>query len=241
MRELAAIQEVIYVAARSPELVGVIGCEFAVDLRRGWLRGPLIDKNDETIAHSLYEELLKHVPSEIERFDTYLNEHNVSGDAFYRSLDYQQAGRSHIYDTNAERAVIRESDCALLDTNQHESLIVLHDALFPDTFANGRELVDQLSTEKQIIVASEGERVLGYARTIKENDDEGYIEYVGVRSEDRRKGNGRKVLSKALDYLLNDVGVAVVTLCVNDDNAKSLYTSIGFSHRHTGINLRLQR
>ena len=69
------------------------------------------------------------------------------------------------------------------------------------------------------------------------------IEYVGVRSEERRRGIGRKLLSKALDYLLNDVRAAVVTLCVNDekDNAKSLYTSLGFSHRHTGINLRLQK
>ena len=131
----------------------------------------------------------------------------------------------------------------MLDTHQHESLIELHDAVFPETFANGRELVDERSPEKQIIVAAEGERVFGYLRTIRENDDEGYIEYVGVQAGEHRKGIGRKLLSKELDYLLNDIGVTAVTLCVNDDDndAKLPYTSVGFSHRHTGINLRLQK
>lgn len=240
MRALAQTNEIVFVTARTRKLAGVIGCEFAEELGRGWLRGPLLDWHDEEMAGSLYETLMKHVPAEILRFDTFLNEQNTAGDTFYRSLGYTEASRSHIYDTSAEHAVIGESGCTLLDAHQHKSLIELHDIVFPETFANGDALVNELCPEKQIVAAAEGKRVLGYARTIRENDEEGYIEYIGVDPEERGKGIGRKVLSKALDYLLNDVGVRSVTLCVNDDNddAKSLYTSVGFSHRHTGINLR---
>lgn len=148
IRELAVTNDIIYITARKPELVEVAGREYAMELGRGWLRVPLIDGDCKTITSPLYQELLSHLPAEITRFDTFLNEHNTSGDAFYRSLGYQEAGRSHIYDTRTERAVLCESDCALLDTNQHESLIELHDAVFPDTFETGREFLNQLSTGK---------------------------------------------------------------------------------------------
>lgn len=207
MRDLAATNEIVYLAARTPDLVGVIGCEYDIDLGRGWLRGPIVDWTDDTIARSLYTELRRLVPPEIKRFDTFLNERNPSGNMFYRSLDYIEMDRSHIYETSAERVVVCESDCTVLAPHQHDSLIELHDTVFSRTFANGRELVDLQSRDKQVIVSASEGHVRGYTRTIKENDAEGYIEYVGVRAEERGKGIGRQLLSKALGYLLTEVGV----------------------------------
>ena len=154
----------------------------------------------------------------------------------------RRAGRTSTR-PRAESAVIGDSLCVDLDEIHPDSLIATHDAVFPSTYIKGREIVDQLCSDKQVFVYNHNGQVLGYTRVLLETPTAGYIEYVGVRKDSRRRGIGRELLRKALSYLIDEKGKQTVTLCVMDEstNAKALYASAGFSHLHTGINFRQDR
>ena len=242
--ELIDAQELVYVVAREPRLVGLLGCELVADQGRGWLRGPFAPPGDGflSMATGLYATLREILPPQIRRLDTFLHEANRAGDAFYRSRGFHLRSRAHIYATDARDPVTDADGCQLLTEAHFEPVVALHDALFPATYASGREIVDRLAAERQVLVALRHGALAGYTRVLHGSEDEGYVEYVGVRPEARRRGVGRQLLQAGLAYLMGERRCARVTLTVNDDNvnARHLYESVGFRLVHTGVNLRLE-
>jgi GNAT superfamily N-acetyltransferase len=81
---------------------------------------------------------------------------------------------------------------------------------------------------------------LGFAVVSVEGDEsEGELQFFGVREDSRRKGYGRKLLLSAIDWLLDNAGVAQVCLNVGEDlvHARDLYESVGFWLRFTGVGM----
>jgi ribosomal protein S18 acetylase RimI-like enzyme len=93
----------------------------------------------------------------------------------------------------------------------------------------------------QVLVVADGEEVLGFAVVSTEDGPTaGEIQFLGVREDKRHQGYGRQLLLSAIDWLVEGAGVSRVSLNVGEElvHARSLYESVGFKLRFTGVGLK---
>ena len=222
------------------ELKGAFGCEFDETLGKGWLWGPFAEDGKTAVA--LFTHLLKNLPPTITQLQSYLNVENKTGDAFYRQQGFAQPKMAHVYVAARPAEIVKPleplPECSVA---QLPSFAQLHDAIFPNTFDTGQDVVDKLDGTNKVFVWAEGDEVLGYLYAkVDASSDEGYVEFLGVAEQARRQGVGRRLLATAVYWLFHDQQVPQIALNVNDDNnnARSLYESVGFGLAFAGIALQ---
>jgi GNAT superfamily N-acetyltransferase len=230
------------VAFQDNQLIGTLGCELDEELGRGWVRGPFViadTDNWENIAASLLQGLQNTLPSAIHRLDSYLNIANERGNNFYIAHGFQKLRLAHVYvAATPENPLGPVNTCTSLHPHQTEKFIALHESIFPQTYATGQRIVDKLGDHHQVFVYTRGSEILGYLyAAIEEDSGDGSVEFVGVREDARGNGIGRQLLHKALHWLFEVKEVSQTTLVVNDNltNARSLYESVGFRLKYTGV------
>jgi RimJ/RimL family protein N-acetyltransferase len=127
-----------------------------------------------------------------------------------------------------------------------DGFITLFDAIFPDTFYTGAQVVERLNTERlseqeQVFIYTEGDAVLGFCHaSVNQGANEGYIEFVGVAEQARRRGIARRLLQAAMHWLFEEQAMPKIGLTTGDDNvnAHALYQELGFQLEHTGLAYR---
>jgi hypothetical protein len=242
-------------ALRGGDLVGAAGCEYDESLGRGWLWGPFaLTGNWEELANTLLDELLTFLPPAIRRLDFFLNDANRRAYDLYLSRGFGDPKVSHVY-VALRPPQLRprpEPPCPGLEPPLAESFANLHDAIFPNTYYTGQQIIAQLDGDHQVFVylpdgvsasgddSAPGDEIWGYIFAIVDETSEGYIEYLGVQSDRRRQGLGKRLMLTALDWLFRVKNVSEVGLTVSDDqaNARSLYEQVGFRIRYTGLSAR---
>jgi ribosomal protein S18 acetylase RimI-like enzyme len=82
--------------------------------------------------------------------------------------------------------------------------------------------------------------MLSYVYATVDESGEGYIHFLSIRDDVRGWGLGKRLLLTALRSLFECKSVLEVGLTVaqNLSNARSLYESVGFHIKHTGISAR---
>jgi ribosomal protein S18 acetylase RimI-like enzyme len=232
-------------AFQADRLVGVLGSELDEELGRGWLRGPFIVENTadwNATASALLQGLLDILPASIHRLDSFLNIANTRGNDFYLNHGFKQLRLVHVYVTAPpESPLIHASTCQTLQPHQAQNFIDLHQTLFPNTYATGQRILDKLGDQHQVFVYPQGSEILGYVyAAIEEDSGDGSLEFVGVREDARGRGIGRQLLQTALQWLFEVKKVPQTILVVNDNlaNARSLYESVGFRLKYTGVHTR---
>ena len=103
----------------------------------------------------------------------------------------------------------------------------VHDVEFPNTHTPA----DRLLAAMTVIVASRDGVVCGYAAGRIQPDGEGYIDYLGVDPEYRRRGVGRDLVLALTRELMPAAPKQEVALSVDDDRAaaRALYAALGFA------------
>jgi ribosomal protein S18 acetylase RimI-like enzyme len=233
--------EIVFVAGwQGGQVVAVFGCEFDVEEGKGWLWGPFAE--DGETAVSLYHALLNTLPDSISLIYSYLHEANTKGDAFYRGQGFHTPKVAHVYVAPRPDNIIEPTQLAAeLTPHQADGAAQLHDLTFPTTFYSGKEILSQLDETHKMFVQADGDQLLGYIYAkVDDAADEGYVEFLGVREEARRRGVGRVLLATAVYWLFHNHQVPQIALNVNDDNdnARGLYESAGFHLHFTGVALR---
>lgn len=151
----------------------------------------------------------------------------------------------HVYVTQPPEGFPTQSpNCRELSVEQTQDFIALHDAIFPETYASGQRIVDEMAEAGRVFVYAEEGTVLGYLYgTIEEDAEEGIVEFLGVREDARGLGVGFQLLQTALQWFFQAKGMPQVSLTVNDDltNARSLYEKAGFQLQYTGVNTRKEK
>lgn len=237
--------ELVYVLAFQGEnLVGAMGCEYDEELHRGWLHGPHAEIDDwESPAEELFARVLEALPSSITILDAYPNTANTRAVDFYGRRGFARVGDvSHVYGlVSGHRVASREAPCGPLEKCHEPSFLELYHTLFPDAYYSGRRILNMIGSSYRVFVVAEGTDVLGFAAgSADEGSKSGEVQFVGVREDRRGKGLGRRLLRTAVDWLFDDAAMSQVFLNVRQDvpHARSLYESVGFKHRYSGISLR---
>lgn len=252
IEKLHTAGEMVYVLAEeASQLLGVLGCEYAVGERRGWVRGPLIATPAEpgpeafpALAGRLFDAMNHALPPEIGILDTFLNVENQRGQAFYESLGFWVRSRHHVYvaPRPAQPKPPRRM-CDPMNPEQLNTVQTLHNTVFPG-IRTGEDVLQGLDDDHRVwVYAPEGE-VLGYVFAVIEPWAEGgYVEFLGVREDARGQGVGAALLATALHWCFAERGVPEVGLTVEDGNvnARSMYERAGFRLKYSGVNQRLER
>lgn len=233
------------VAFQDNQLIGTLGCELDEELGRGWIRGPFVvaDTNNwENVAASLLQGLQNTLPSAIHWLDSYLNIANERGNNFYLTHGFKKLRLAHVYvAATPENPLELSGTCKSLHPNQAQNFSTLHESIFPQTYATGQRILDKLGDHHQVFVYTKGSEILGYLyATVEEDSGDGSVEFVGVREDARGTGIGRQLLQTALYWLFEVKKVPQAILVVNDNltNARSLYESVGFKLKYTGVHTR---
>jgi ribosomal protein S18 acetylase RimI-like enzyme len=232
-------------AFQGDQLIGALGCELDEELGRGWVRGPFVIANNgnwENASASLFQGLQNTIPSTIHWLDSFLNIANERGNNFYLAQGFKKLRLVHVYVvTTPEISSGLSGACESLHPGQAQSFITLHESIFPQTYATGQRILDKIGGHHQVFVYTQGSEISGYLyAAIEEDSGDGSVEFLGVREDARGNGIGRQLLQTALHWFFEVKEVSQVTLVVNDNltNARSLYESVGFKLKYTGMHTR---
>jgi len=117
---------------------------------------------------------------------------------------------------------VRDDDLATLGA--------LHEQLFPGTHTTGRRLVEDRDEDHLRLVVEVDGSLAGYVAFDHQADGSGYLDFLGVAPEFRRRGLATALVRSAI-ATLQGRGAAPIHLTVREDNhgARSLYASSGFT------------
>lgn len=124
----------------------------------------------------------------------------------------------------------------MLDTDA-SAVVPMHETLFPGTHLTGAALV--VAGDHVRLVVEVDRVVAGYVAVELQADGEGYIDYLGVDPEHRRRGLGALLIRRGIDAL-RGLGAGRVSLTVRVDNhgARALYRGLGFTEERILVPIR---
>jgi ribosomal protein S18 acetylase RimI-like enzyme len=243
IKDLYAKNELRFMVAElDGEIIGLMGCEFDEGVGRGWTRGPFLTRNLwESLPTPLIQRLLAALPAGIQRLDSFLNEKHKRGNRFYLENGFTHKTLVHVYQADATNWLdVGLEFCPEMDETQTLNFISLHDAMFPNTFINGRGILEQVDDDHKIFVYTNGADLGGgyIYLSVDKYGGEGYIEFIAVQPELRGKGIGYALLQCALNWCFTKRKLTQVGLTVSEEltNAQSLYEKAGFRLLYTGVN-----
>lgn len=106
----------------------------------------------------------------------------------------------------------------------------LHDAVFPDVYASGQDILKDFGKTRFIYVVSDEAGLAAYGVLKTQGGKQATAEMVGVRKDARRQGFGRAVLYHLALQAFSQFGAERLELVVDADNqnALRLYLDAGF-------------
>ncbi|WP_167958395.1 GNAT family N-acetyltransferase [Anaerosporobacter faecicola] len=113
--------------------------------------------------------------------------------------------------------------------NTKKQIISLHDSLFKGSYYNGNTIVQMIDEKHLLHYGIIEDEVVCYVFEQYEEEQEGYIEFIGTKSSHRRKGYAEALLNQVKEQMLAKE-YASLRLCVNSENiaAIHLYEKMGY-------------
>ena len=214
---------------------GWVLAETDSEMGRVWWWGPVLAGSmtatfDET-AGALFETAL----GTLEGYD----EHELALD--HRSASLATFAIRHGFERQASSAALTtppfdsvtsptDNGVVELDERHHDSVMALHDEFFPGTHTPGSKIVEADDDRGRLVIegTTAGDAV-GYVATEMQSDASLYIDYLGVATDRRGEGLGRRLVSEAMRRgTIAGATHAHLTVRTANDAARQLYRSLGF-------------
>jgi ribosomal protein S18 acetylase RimI-like enzyme len=212
----------------------VLTLEYEVSLARAWIHGPQVDPPDrEGLAHRLYQTAVAALPPGITMHELYFDSRNAAGEVFALSHGfslYKDVGIL-VFPRDAAGSLPPVEPLTPLRPEDQAAVIRLHEALFPNTYCPGPELVLKPGEQDQVFTAHHDGRFAGYLHVRRDIPGRlAHIEFLGVEEAVRGLGLGRRLLLGALRWGFEHPEVASVSLVVEDANERAygIYLRAGF-------------
>jgi GNAT superfamily N-acetyltransferase len=163
----------------------------------------------------------------------FFSKENVECSTFLKSLDAFQKPNEYgllIQKKNSFQAKKSEK-VQILPKEYHHKFIELHDAIFPDVYISGKEIISDIGKNHYVFTIIENDQIKAYSILFLRGNPRATAEIIGVHHDFRHQGYGRTVLSHLIYSAFNDFGLEAVDLIVDSDNAYALnlYLKIGFT------------
>ena len=232
------------VAERSGRLTGFLGAELADSAPRVWLHGPVVvDPDWDRVADELLAALLARFPELGDR------EQELVGDAantrlgtFGKRHGFLAGAVHHVLELPAAAiAALPSAPVVPLGAAHEGALARLHDELFPRTYYSAHELLEQAARgDATVLGLVEPGNLTGYVAGRIDEAGEGYIDFVGVSGDDRRRGYGTALVGEISRALAKRASITKVSLTVSTENpaALALYDRLGFTKVSSAVGYR---
>lgn len=237
------------VAVEEEVIVGWLMGSVDVDMGRVWWWGPFVDTDDPgdwaLVADALYDHASTLLPRNVDQEE-------LGPDGRHADLRAWAAGRG--FDTDPGSAVLTlPSSCEpakpakpvanisirAADPTDAPRLSVLHDELFAGSHTTGASLATSADDRRIRLVAEVDGTFAGYVAVELELDGSGYIDFLGTRTDMRRRGIAAGLIVAAIDEL-RLLGAGDVHLTVRETNhaARALYDRLGFVEERIIVPMR---
>lgn len=117
-----------------------------------------------------------------------------------------------------------------LRDEERDAFASLHDEVFPDVYASGRDILADQGKTRFVSVIPDGAGLAAYGVLKLQSEEQAAAEMLAVRKDARRRGLGRAMLNHLAREAFSRPGVQRLELVVDADNqsALNLYFDTGF-------------
>lgn len=129
-----------------------------------------------------------------------------------------------------EKNLVSPEGVAALTREDSAALAALHDAVFPEVYISGKEILAAIGKNRKVYVLKKDGKLLAYGVLLRRSETRAAAEIVGVREGYRHQGYGRRILSELIRRAFADEKTEKLDLIVDCDNenARKLYFDLGF-------------
>jgi ribosomal protein S18 acetylase RimI-like enzyme len=242
-------------------ITGMLSVEIDAELGRAWLHGPFVDVPVNHPAGSrIWDQTADAMFRRATELLTGITDLELYGHTAHRRLaafaerhgfSAGKASAIHVLDNGELRSLLlRDAKCPseremrVLPTDPlvHQAVAVLHERCFPRTYLSGKQLVESKPSTRTVVVAMDGERVIGYAAG-KAQPEEYYVDFVAVEPDVRGQGVGAALITELLWKLAADHGArpqAAASIYTGNESSQNMFARLGFrlhielvAYRHT--------
>jgi len=224
------------------KIIGIIIAEYDIELQRVWIHGPMVDVTDQidwdSIAVELYEFLLRIIPTQINDYELYGEKSNINLQKLAETFDYKPAEPSCVLSfSRFQITTLPILSLNPISEKYFNQFKTNHAKMFPNTYYSAQQILNKLDESNQVFIESHNKDLVGFIQgKLEKSNNQGYIDFIGVKKSARRRGTGRKLVTVVLHWLFNTfTQINEVKLTVSEKNipAYNLYTSLGFKVEQT--------
>lgn len=213
------------VAVDHASITGVLLADVDPDMRRVWWVGPWAGDIDTMTA------LMNAVTGVLgDAFDTEElapDGRNTAVASFGRACGFSEGTGSLVLYRRLTSTLQRDTT-TVMAAHQAAQVATLHDRLFPGTHARGTTVVADPDTTVRCAIRDGS--LAGYLAYQIQLDGTGYIDYLGVEPDARRRGIARALIADACAAMAAArVPEVHLTVRLDADGARELYRSVGFT------------
>lgn len=233
--------ETLRVVFDGSDLIGVVLVDWDIATRRAWIHGPWISTDEARwpdLDASLLAAATSQLPDVIGNTIMTATVENRRLAALAKRVGWSAGEVNHV--VIVDRSTIEQWPGSTqardrirpITDEDVTALGPLHDAEFPDTYYSAVELAARAARgEQTVLIAHDGNTGIdGYVAGQIQPDGDGYIDFLAIAPDARRRGLGRELLSELCRQLIPETTTQRACLTVQDgrSTARAFYESLGF-------------
>jgi ribosomal protein S18 acetylase RimI-like enzyme len=228
--EIDGFEEQFFVAEDDTGICGFIGAD--LDFDRAWIYGPMCDvKNWDETVNQLWLQLEPSV-SRLKWLFLFADTQNTRFTDFAERINSSEHGRECVLEFARSQLESLRGQVGISRTITEQDFVAfttLHDAIFPGTYFSGKEILERLNHQRKLFLHGDLE-LLGYSYAEVSDSGQASLEFIGVSEKARRKGIGKDLMVRTLEWIFSFENVEQVSLIVNAKNTAALvmYQKLGF-------------